>query len=207
MNIKRVIVIGLPKCGTSSIDYTLKNKNYITCHQYYKNNNSSILIDQSLKNNEPAFSRVENLIKKDHQNKDIKIGYAQLDFCNENYNIWPQLTHLNEMCDCYPDAYFILNYRDTNRHVRSIKNFFNFQQQLVMNNIVGLPIGKGANDEELANWINHINRDIKSFFSKTSLNFLELKIDDKSAKEKLQKFLDEGKIEWKVMNKNPNLND
>jgi hypothetical protein len=199
--VKRVVVVGLPKAGTSSIDFSLSSAGYVTCHQRYRNNIIGHSIQQCVNLGLPPFSRIEKLILDDIKDEQIKVAYTQMDFClRTGANVWPQLDYLEDICKFYPEAFYILNYRDAQAHISSIDGWFDLRKKLTNHNIKGLPSGKGSKDVELLDWIEYTHKETSSLFLNKFYNFLSLKIDEPDAGNRLSDFLQE-EIVWTHKNK------
>lgn len=108
--------------------------------------------------------------------------YSQLD----NGYYFPQVEQLNEIHEAYPDATFMLTFRNMESWYRSISNYYMWKRTLreVMqdSNITGLPAGKGNNVEEFSQFFcKHVYR-VREFVQQhPSHSLVEIDIESDSS--------------------------
>ena len=126
---------------------------------------------------------------------------------------YPQITHLQEIHDAYPNATFILNLRPVENWIRSISKWAGdkrrtsggyLRQVLAMCDLPGFPSGVGKTDDELrAFYENHSNR-IRSFVERNPSHALvEVSIEAEKAGRFLEENFGISHHCWKVRNANP----
>ena len=108
---KPVLVVGMPKAGTTTINEYFKCGGAKVSHWRCYNNEESLcgaLIRDNIKSNRPALENTGNYEV-----------YAQLD--GDAY--YPQMVALDEINNAYPNATFILNLRNVTNWANSVKHF------------------------------------------------------------------------------------
>lgn len=111
-----ILIIGFPKAGTASFDYLFKNLGYKTLHSHteYHDIIAGELIDRAKKENKPRLTYIQ------------QYGY---DVITElNYSVypkvyWPQFTDVINIIQEYDDVIYILNKRNIDDHIKSLKHF------------------------------------------------------------------------------------
>eukprot|EP00565_Helicotheca_tamesis_P001285 CAMPEP_0185727514 /NCGR_PEP_ID=MMETSP1171-20130828/3180_1 /TAXON_ID=374046 /ORGANISM="Helicotheca tamensis, Strain CCMP826" /LENGTH=349 /DNA_ID=CAMNT_0028396097 /DNA_START=121 /DNA_END=1168 /DNA_ORIENTATION=+ len=95
---------------------------------------------------------------------------------------WPQVEALNEIHKEYPDATFLLMFRDIDEWIKSLKRINQLNFRLTACNITGFPRGVGSSDDELkAFYCQHVRR-IRDFVSKhPSHKLVEVDVGQRSA--------------------------
>ena len=97
-----IILLGLPKSGTSSFQYLFKLLKYNSYHWKFKNNYIGTIIYKNKKNNKSLL----NGFSKD----DV---ITQMDVCIDKNNCyWPQITDYKKLYKENKNSIFILNKRD-----------------------------------------------------------------------------------------------
>lgn len=179
-NRKIYIVIGFPKCGTSSLHKYFLNNNVKSSHYLIDNVSVGLSIQKHKYRSELLLSEFPNID-----------AFTQIDWSGINNMVYPQLTDLEILIEQYPNAKFILNLRNVYDWVRSVNNWNNLRQRYIESELPYLPKGKGNLDEDLIQWYNnHIERTKNIFKNKNKENKLFiLNIDDPNMDE-LNKFCD-----------------
>ena len=119
--------------------------------------------------------------------------------CKDINQCYPQIEFYKLLYAQYPNSFFILNSRNITNHIQSIKHWNNLQDQIAKCNIKGyLPSGKGKTDKDLADFMQKYYKDVAHFFNKEHQNalFLDLDIESKDAKSRLQRFFGCDKLSW-----------
>jgi hypothetical protein len=111
-----IIVIGLPKSGTTSFNYLFQQLGYNTIHSHNENHSIIVgeLIELAYKNNKPLLYYVEE--------KGINV-ISELSYSMPNKKYWPQFNYINDIIDNYEDIIYILNRRDITNHIKCLKYF------------------------------------------------------------------------------------
>lgn len=183
MQKRKVFIMGFLKAGTSSLDYTLKKLGYKTAHWKVKEGFVGQL-----------------MYKAYNEKKDILYylkgynAFTQMDVCYRGINYWPQLKLYKEIYKQYPNALYILNYRNFNNHLRSISKWGDLRKRISTANF------KGKNSNKIfEEWIEKHYKNIREFFG-DKLNFIEFDIENGN-KEKLATFLGVNNIVYVRKNK------
>jgi hypothetical protein len=111
-----IIVIGLPKSGTTSFNYLFQQLGYNTIHSHNENHSIIVgeLIELAYKNNKPLLYYVEE--------KGINV-ITELNYSVNNKKYWAQFNYINDIIETYEDNIYILNRRDINDHIKSLRHF------------------------------------------------------------------------------------
>jgi len=151
----KIILIGLPKSGTTSFQSLFERLGYKSYHQHMHNIAIGMKIKTNKKNNEPLLEGFEN---------DCCI--TQLDICQgTNNNYWPQISDFKQLYYENPDCIFILNKRDIPsllqswkkqiwRGVPLDKRLFRFNPELVDQH----------NDKGFEKFVNDHYESVETFF-------------------------------------------
>jgi len=202
-----VLVLGMPKCGTTSLQEAFKSAGFNSVHWALKAGVDLHADVQLRKYGEDADQR---LVAKLMYHA-VRHGFKPLDYLPlgvnavaemnglvwENSSVWgyfPQMSLLDKLVECYPDAYFVLNVRDHWRWVKSVSKQNDLRQRLVAADLPRLPPGAGARDEELVEWVAAHHACVRALLSRPRYRFLEFDIERHGEKE-LSSFLG-CKVEW-----------
>jgi hypothetical protein len=185
-----IILLGLPKSGTTSFDKLFKMLNYKTFHWKCNDKYIGTIINNNIKNKKPLLSTFGLF------NNDVCI--TQMDCCiDENNNFWHQITHYKQLYEQNKDAIFILNKRDkykilnsfkkwTNSGITLISRIFKYNPELFNHNAMK----NKTNDEKILILIENHYNNIETFFkSKPDAKFIIYDIDNDKI-EKLNKYID-----------------
>ena len=188
MSSKLIILLGFPKCGTTSFHKLFTLLKFKTYHWMYGSKYIGELIDNNFKNKK----RLLSFLDKDLESSCSHVCVTQMDVhLNSNKGFFPQQTHIDQLYNEYPDALFILNYRDPQRLLRSFKKwnalnrrFLEYTPDLFQN------INPGLSDDErmLKMFVNHYDMIIQ-YFSNKSCKFVKFDIE-KDSLSILSKFID-----------------
>jgi hypothetical protein len=152
-----IILLGLPKSGTTSVSQFLSNFNIFNAHQsigipseacseIYPLKQVTVdhgIIWKSKKTSpSPSSCHTSELIQAAiSQNKEPLhylfqneiFAVTQLDTCLDSIDIWPQIDSLSYLLKAYPHAYYIHTIRNRIDHARSIKNWGNLSDRMAQN--------------------------------------------------------------------------
>jgi hypothetical protein len=176
-----IILLGLPKSGTSSFQKLFTLLHYKSYHQTKEKNFIGMLIKNNKDKNLPLLSEF---------NKNDCI--TQLDVCyGIEKSCWPQITDYEQIYNENSDSIFILNKRNPIKILSSFKrwgrldnNYFNrlckYSQDIL----------KGDTDEAFIKLVETHYANIESFFStKPEAKFISYDIENDTI-EKLGKYID-----------------
>ncbi len=159
---RKVILLGLPKCGLTSFKETFREAGCNVAH--WKNEKGEYigeLMNRAYLEKKPLLHYVSEYN-----------AFTQMEVIDResNYCIFPKTMFFKELYEQNPDALFILNYRPVFNHVRSIINWNNMQERLAHFGIINL-----------AEWIAVHNYTIRNFF-KDKPNFIQFNIETETIK-------------------------
>lgn len=184
-----IILIGLPKSGTSSFQDLFKQLNFTTYH--WKKNNEYIgyLIKKNKLNNKPLLN--------DFNDTDC---ITQMDICNNECSYWPQIVDYKQIYYENPDAIFILNKRDPNNLLNSFKKWQGLYKRL---HKYSPELIEDKTDEGFANFVTQFYSEVENFFnSMEDVKFIVYDIENDTI-DKLNKYIDIKSItEMPHVNKN-----
>ena len=126
---------------------------------------------------------------------------------------YPQITHLQEIHDAYPNATFILNIRPTEKWIASISKWTGdrrraeqgyLRQVFTKCEFPGFPSGTGAIDEELKAFYEGHTKRVKNFVrNHPSHTLVEVHIEDKNSAKVLEDAFGISSECWEVRNASP----
>jgi hypothetical protein len=127
-----IIVIGLPKSGTTSFNYLFQQLGYKTIHSHNEDHSIIVgeLIELAYKNNKPLLYYIEE--------KGINV-ISELSYSMLNKKYWPQFNYINDIIDNYEDIIYILNRRDITNHIKCLK-YFNIDKIILDDNNFNISI-------------------------------------------------------------------
>ncbi len=190
MSAIRVINLGLPKTGTTTLSRALRRAGLVTVDWKVRPRHSEA---KGLKNRHLASILYEDYYKHGDPLKRL----ARFDALNElsraghSHSLWPQTDWglLDAIQRAHPQVKFMLNMRDPAQTAASMMRWSNMgTERLPKANIPGLPKGYGATEAELARWVLGHYIFCERLFADAE-NFLAFDIADKSAPDKIGAFL------------------
>jgi len=195
-----IILLGFPKSGTTSFTFLLSKLGYKTYHWVLDNNNKQYLgtlIKKCKLNNQKLLSCIPEHPKH-------PIAVTQMDVCIDEYNCyWPQITDYKLLYEQYPDAIFILNKRNPQDILKSMKKWQDYDKRMLKYNSELFITFEGTNDEKIIKLIQTHFRNIITFFQQKKAKFVVYDII-KDKIEKLNKYIDTKGLEFPERNKNDN---
>ena len=171
---KKIIQIGFNRCGTRSMVTFFKDNNIESLH--WDNGLIAKKIFFNLQNGRKLLHGLNATVLTDME------WLAEPHFYFEAYKLFPLIYHQ------YPDAYFILNYRDQSDWIKSRLKHFDGRYANRMMKTLGLENEKKLIEFWKKDWTRHHNR-VREFFSKNSANYFEFDLN-KDGSEVLVKNLD-----------------
>jgi hypothetical protein len=178
-----VFVVGLPKCGTLSLQEYFVSLGEKSCHQTLSTNKSDwvgLLMQGNLDEGLPLVS-----------GKLARCNvFTQMDCAYSHCHVWPQITMLSILASQYPKARYILNTRNESKHVESILKWNNLAKRIATTGTPKFQIDNGDLKESLKIWVERHNSDVREFFYQNPLiRFLDIDIEDPEISDKLAYFL------------------
>jgi hypothetical protein len=192
-----IILLGFPKSGTTSFTFLFNKIGYKSYHWTYRNDTDYIgnWIKKSKLKNEKLLSFLPQEKKP--------IALTQMDICLDEQNCyWPQLVDYKLLYEQYPNALFILNMRDPDDILKSMKKWQNYDKRILKYNPELFKGISGNDDEKILKLIKkHFKEVIDFFHNNKKAKFIKYHIIyDKI--EKLQKYINTKNIQFPQVNKN-----
>ena len=106
----RVLCVGLPKSGTSSIDAYLKNAGLKTCHWKFEGRFCCAIVNENLAKGKLALNGLPQCV-------------TQMDATTVKCCGFPQLDHIDTILSQYPNAIYIHNWRRPDDVVKSFNKW------------------------------------------------------------------------------------
>lgn len=193
----RILVIGFPKSGTSTIDRALRESGLVTAHWRWRGRPVGQLIYEGWFEGGDPFARLAGVD-----------AVTQMDFCQPRRegSYWPNLdiALLIAIRELHPECRLILNARKVEATSASMARWHDFTERLTQADITGLPAGRGADDGERAIWIEAHHAALRRVFRDDPL-FLDLDIAAPEAPGRLAAFIGRDLPWWGVENANPGI--
>jgi hypothetical protein len=208
-----IIVIGLPKSGTTSVTDFLQLSGVKAAHQFINMKHCEGIwpIPAVKVDNEVRWERVQTpthkcfigeLIqlalsqKKPPLTYLFKAGFyaaSQMDACYE-VDLWPQIDALSFLMQAYPSAYFVHTIRDNiTAHANSILHWSDLAHRMKTSGQLSRFVGQSSENSILQNievFIHNSQRIVKHHFRRyPNLRFLELRVSDSDSGLQLADFL------------------
>lgn len=185
----KLMVIGFPKSGTTSITNALESSGLKAAHwQDEKRRFVGALIYKAVLAGLDPFEHLK--------------GYdavTQADVClpAHNLSLWPNLDFavLRAVRRAHPQCLFILNTRRPEAICDSIASWPYMQKRFEMSNIPGLPRGAGGKRHQLMAWIENHYDACRNYFADDPY-FVEIDIEAADAPDRLGKALGIPIVGW-----------
>lgn len=203
-----VFVVGLPKCGTTTLQRALESVSYGTIHCYApkpwgrKTGDRFVghLMAKAVGDGRKPLAYLPQWVNAMTQMGCwwIEGDSPETEKC---YAHFPQITLLESLASSYPDAKFILCDRSTASWLHSVNAYGPMRHILDEADLPRLPNGVRSGDT-LARWFEAHNEEVRRFFktgkftNAGALLELELEKSDQVLKEQLSDFLGGAKINW-----------
>jgi len=172
-----IILLGMPKSGTSSFHELFIRLGYKSYHWTKQGKYIGKMIENNKKNKKPLLC--------DFLDTDV---ITQMDVCiNKNNCYWPQIVDYKQIISENQDAIFILNKRNPEELLSSFKRWGNLDKRLYTYNpnIIANKTDKGFID-----FIKNFYLEIETYFKENqNLKFLSYDINNDKV-EKLKKYID-----------------
>mmetsp|Transcript_29261 Transcript_29261/g.41422 ORF Transcript_29261/g.41422 Transcript_29261/m.41422 type:complete len:282 (+) Transcript_29261:115-960(+) len=196
-----LIVVGLPKAGTNSIA------------EYFRCGGIQNVAHNKCLNHDFCGSTIQQNILAG-QNPLLNTGNAdvyvqidvELDVTKGLPCYFPQIEALDSIHRAHPNSTFLLNTREVNGWIRSVRKWAQMDARLSRCNITGLPSGKGLKERELKRFFSNQQLRIKRFVDRhTSHRLVQVQIDSANAGELMEEAFGIDKQCWGHHNKNHKL--
>ena len=172
-----IILIGLPKSGTSSFQYLFTLLGYNSYHWRKNNKYIGTMIKNNKINNKPLLN--------DFLDND---AITQMDVCIDKTNCyWPQITDYKQIHKENPDSIFILNKRNPKDLLDSFKRWGKLHKRIFTYNP---ELIADKTDEGFKKFVNKFYKDVEKYFtSDSNIKFISYDINNDNI-EKLKKYID-----------------
>jgi hypothetical protein len=210
-----VIVVGLPKSGTTSITNFFRNLSYGALHWASQGNGfcenqpqlRSIVVENNIKwpsapTRGGGHCLIATRVHYAIQTKQKPLHYiltsdativTQLDYCVPPYCIFPQIDAINILMDSYPNAYFIHSIRSIQSHTTSILNWNDFAKRLKStNHLDRFPDQKLTNslEKKIEIFVSNAQNIVrKAALARPGIKYLEINLMDNNSTTMLKSFL------------------
>lgn len=199
----RVMNLGLPKTGTSTLNRALRRAGMRVADWRIKprQTQNTAIHNKHVGNllYEGYFGTGDPLALLDDFDAITEMSYVKFKF-----TAWPQTDWglLSAMIDLHPGTKFLLCCRDPLDTARSMLRWNNLgEKRLPLNSIPGLPRGFGKTEDELARWIEGHYRFCRRVFAGSD-RFFEYELADPDPSDKIGAFLDRDLPWWGQVNRN-----
>jgi len=199
----RVINLGLPKSGTTTLGQALTHAGLKVADWRIRRGQSD--------NDRLVRAFVGRLMYKGYFETGDPLAlmdefdvFSEIDIVREGLNLWPQTDWglLSAIRAHHPGARFILTHRDPAKLSDSMGRWSNLGRTRLPNNAIpGLPEGFGGTDAERIRWIEGHFAFCRQVFAGAP-DFLEYDIEDENAREKVAAFIGRDLPWWGVANAN-----
>ncbi|MGJ8616318.1 MAG: sulfotransferase [Sulfitobacter sp.] len=186
----RIINLGLPKTGTTTLTDALRHAGLTVADWKIRRGQS--------KRTDIIGEHVGKIIYADYfDSGDPLARLDEFDMINEmsavrhDRSLWPQTDWglLSAIQDHHPNIKFLMTYRDPAKTANSMMRWNNLgKRRLPMADIPGLPRGFGAKEAELSRWLEGHFKFCRQVFQGCD-NFLEYDIEDAEAQGKISDYL------------------
>jgi hypothetical protein len=186
----KVINLGLPKSGTTTLGKALAQAGYTVADHRLRDR------EQDKPGKRRIF--VGSLLYKGLYERGDPMAYLQeydalseISFIHGKFSVWPQFDFalLKVLKDLNPDLKFIATRRDAQSHSRSIMAWNNLgTARLPASTVPGLPIGYGKTAEQQMIWIDGHYEALKHWFREDP-DYLEINVADADTQERISAFL------------------
>ncbi len=198
----RVINLGLPKSGTTTLGEALKRAGFRVADWKIRPGQSQtmrgfvgkLMYDGWFQTGDPL-----------HFLHDFN-AFTEIDIIREGKNLWPQSDWalLAAIRARYPGAKFILSWRDPAKHADSMRRWSNLGRTRLPDHAVpGLPAGFGRAPGELERWIGGHIAFCRQVFAGAD-DYMDYEITDPGAKHRIETFLGVDLPWWGKANENRN---
>lgn len=191
-----IIVVGMPKCGTTSLADYFRCGNLRVSHHDCPGQPCGICVKSNAQNAVPLLQGCG----------EFEV-YAQLDvdgIDGPDYCYFPQIELLDGLLDNYPNATLVLNVRPVRHWIDSVNKWNNLRSRLVQCEITGLPSGHGAEDNEMELFFHkHVERVFKAVSRRHAQRFVLVDIESPYASHILEHSFRINRACWGKSNRNP----
>lgn len=172
-----IILLGMPKSGTSSFQELFTRLGYKSYHWTKENKHIGTIIKNNKINNKPLLC--------DFLDTDV---ITQMDVCiNEHNCYWPQIVDYKQIIKENPNAIFILNKRNPEELLSSFKRWGNLDKRLFKYNP---EIIADKTDKGFIEFIENFYLDIELYFKENqNVKFISYSITNDKI-QKLKKYID-----------------
>jgi len=222
-----VFVVGLPKCGTTSLQHALKSAGYGAVHCYApkpwgpapEDRFVGSLMARAVAEGKPPLALLPGWVnaitqmdcwwlEKGAPSGAVDQPLAGGHVTDSAHVIFPQITMLDRLDAAYPGAKFILNIRNSHRWLKSVSSYGSLRHILEEADLPGQPephalASVAGSEETLLAWFEAHTARVRAYFvDRRDDSFLEISLEDGDifTSSKLEQFLGTP-VDWGCHNK------
>jgi hypothetical protein len=205
MRVRKIVNLGLPKSGTTTLGEALKRAGLNVADWRIRRGQST--------NDRLGRAFVGKLMYRGYFETGDPLAlmeefdaFTEIEIVRDGLNLWPQTDWglLDAIRKHHPGTRFILSWRDPLRHSGSMARWSNLgRHRLPSAAVPGLPEGYGGNDAERVRWIEGHGAFCRKVFDGDP-DFLDYDIEDPDAQAKISDFLGIELPWWGTANQNEN---
>ena len=198
----RVINLGLPKSGTTTLGEALKRAGMRVADWKIRPGQSQSMRGFVGKLMYDGYYTTGDPLRHLYDFN----AFTEIEVIREGKNLWPQTDWalLAAIRAHYPGARFILSYRDPAKHADSMRRWSNLgKSRLPGNAVPGLPEGFGREPGELERWIEGHTAFCRQVF-KGADDYMDYDVEDEAARDRIAAFLGLDLPWWGTANANQN---
>jgi len=209
-----VFVLGLPKCGTTSLHHALESAGYVSVHWALGKGGYKLVTRGAGAEQKFVGKLMEKALASGLEplhflppgtNAVAQMDYLYWDSAGRVAGSFPQMCPkmLRRLLEVYPMSRFILNVRSRDKWLKSVDNHNDMRSRFVAADLPDLPPGKGGKDADFWAWAEQHHANIASFFAKlgesSRLLWFDIEEEPARATEQLSRFVGKS-ITWQVHN-------
>ena len=198
----RVINLGLPKSGTTTLGEALKRAGMRVADWKIRPGQSKTMRGFVGKLMYEGYYTTGDPLRHLHDFN----AFTEIEVIRGGKNLWPQTDWalIAAIRAQYPGARFILSHRDPVKHASSMRRWSNLgKSRLPGNAVPGLPEGYGRAPGELERWIEGHVAFCRQVF-KGAADFMDYDVEDEGARDRIAAFLGLDLPWWGKANVNDN---
>eukprot|EP00405_Crypthecodinium_cohnii_P007249 CAMPEP_0206424328 /NCGR_PEP_ID=MMETSP0324_2-20121206/3168_1 /ASSEMBLY_ACC=CAM_ASM_000836 /TAXON_ID=2866 /ORGANISM="Crypthecodinium cohnii, Strain Seligo" /LENGTH=264 /DNA_ID=CAMNT_0053888973 /DNA_START=15 /DNA_END=809 /DNA_ORIENTATION=- len=212
----KVMVLGMPKAGTTSLHEAFKSAGYNSVHWALPAGDGLDTDVEDIKMLQTQEGIEERLVARmvwraaneglppfAYLPEDVE-AVAEMNgmVFDDEVGAWgyfPQMSLLETIFETYPNAAYILNLRNMTKWVNSVNKYLRIRERMAKSDLHKLPRGAGYDDGELLVWVENHHRRVIEEAQRRGVRFLIFDIEKHGAKE-LSEFLGRS-VSWGQMNR------
>lgn len=158
----RIVCVGLPKSGTTSIDAYLRHADFDTCHWKFKGRLCCAIINENIAAGRPALHTLPRCV-------------TQMDATTAECCGFPQLDHIDTILSQYPNAIYIHNWRTPADVVRSFDKWGTLSARMAVYGYRYLD-GKGTLGAQLIRFVENAQRRTRRKLARANVTWIDFHV-------------------------------